>query len=113
MITSARRDKSEYVVRFATEAEAAAERKDVKTVYKITRKLCGDRGHNKDVTVKVKDGSTITEEKARLERWRERFQQLLNRCDSPTLADISEAEQDLDIELGPITVQVIDTIMNL
>ena len=26
-------------------------------------------------------------------------------CDSPTLADNSEAEQDMDIELGPITIQ--------
>ena len=37
-------------------------------------------------------------------RWRQHFQQLLNRCGPPTLADISEAAQDLDIELWPITV---------
>ena len=34
--------------------------------------------------------------------------------DQPTFADISEAEQDLDIELGPITVQeVTDAIKKL
>ena len=42
--TSARRDKRQYVERLATEAEAAAEQKDMstkdmKTVYQITRKL--------------------------------------------------------------------------
>ena len=87
------------------EAEAATEQKDMKTVYQITRKLHGDRGDNEDCTVKAKDGSTITEEKAKLERLREHFQQLLIRCDPPTLADISEAEQEQNIELGPITVQ--------
>ena len=64
-------------------------------------------------TVKAKDRSTITEEEAKLERWRVHFQQLINRCDPPTLVDICEAEQDLDIELGPITVQVKDAITKL
>ena len=104
-MTSARRDKRQCVVRLATDAEAAAERKDMKTVYQITRKLHADRGLNQDITAKAKDGSTITYEKAELEIWREHFQQLLNRCDPPTLAGISEAEQNLDIEHGPITVQ--------
>ena len=54
--------------RHATEAEAAAERKDMKTFQQITRKLRGDRGKNHDLTVKTKDGSTITDEKAKLER---------------------------------------------
>ena len=90
--TSVRRDKRQYVERLATEAEAAAERRDMRTVHKITRKLCGDRGQNQDLTVKSKDGSTSTEEKAKLERWGEYFQQHFNRCDPPTLADASEAE---------------------
>ena len=34
--TSARRDKKQYVERLATEAEAAAERKDIKAIYQIT-----------------------------------------------------------------------------
>ena len=55
--------------------------------------------------VEALDGSTITVEKAKLVRWREHFQQLLNRYDPPTLADISEAEQDFDIELAPVTFQ--------
>ena len=49
--TSAIRDKRRYVERLAIEAEAAAWRKDVKTVYLITRKLHGDRGKNHDLTV--------------------------------------------------------------
>ena len=41
--TSARRDKRQHVERMATEAEAAAERKDMKTICLITWKLRGDR----------------------------------------------------------------------
>ena len=77
----------------------------MKKVCQVTWKLRGDRGQNQDLTVEAKDASAITEEKAKVERSGEHFQQLLNRCDPPTLADISEAEQDLDIEHGPIIVQ--------
>ena len=48
--TSARVDKRQCVERLATEAEAAAERKDMNTVYQITRTLRGDRGQNHDLT---------------------------------------------------------------
>ena len=63
--TSTRRNKSQYVERYATEADGAAERKYVKTVCQITAKIRGDRGQNLDLTVKSKDGSTITEEQAK------------------------------------------------
>ena len=86
----------------------------MKTAYQITGKLRGERGQNHDLTVKAKDGSTITEEKAKLERWREHLQQLLNQYDPPTLADISEAEHDLDIKRWPITfLKVKDAIKKL
>ena len=72
---SARRDQRQYVERLAIEAETAAERKDMKTVYQITRKLRGDRGQNQDLSVEAKD------------------------------TPAGETEQDLDIKHGPITVQ--------
>ena len=62
-----RRNKRQCVEKLATEAEAATAQKDMKTVYQITRRLRGDRGQNQEFTVKAKDGSTITEEKAKLE----------------------------------------------
>ena len=111
-VKTAWRDKGEHVERLETEAEAATERRDMKTVSQITRKLRWDRGQNQDPAVKAKDGSTITEEKAKLDRLREHLQQLLSRFDPPTLADIGEAEQDQDIELGPITVHEVKVAIN-
>ena len=106
-MTYARRDNRQYVERLATEAEAVVEQKDVNTVCHIPRKLRGDRGQNRDLNLKAKDGSTISEERVKLERWRWHFLQL-NRCDLPSLADISEAEQDQVIKCGPITFQEVN-----
>ena len=71
VMTSAKRDKRHHVERFTKDAEAATGRNYMKTVYQITGKLRGDRGQNQDLIVKAKDGSTITEEKAKIERWRD------------------------------------------
>ena len=49
---SARRDKRRYAEELAEEAEAAVQRKDLKTVYKITRKLRGDHNTNQDMQLK-------------------------------------------------------------
>ncbi|KAH3746308.1 hypothetical protein DPMN_180715 [Dreissena polymorpha] len=37
-------------------------------------------------------------------RWKQHFESILNHPDPPTLDDIPEAEEDLDIKLGNITV---------
>ena len=103
--TSARKDKRQFTERLAQAAEVAAEQKDMKTVYQITKKLRGDRGQSQDLPVKAEDGTPITEEQAKLERWREHFQQILNRPDPATFADITEAEEDLDIDMGAIQLQ--------
>lgn len=78
--------------------------KDMKTVYQITKKLRGDHGPNQDPPVKAEDGSAITEEKAKLERWREHFEKILNRPDPQIIPDIDEAETGLEIEMDPITL---------
>ncbi|KAK3546988.1 hypothetical protein QTP86_007917 [Hemibagrus guttatus] len=103
--TSTRRDKRRHIEQLAEDAERAAEQKDMKTVYMTTKKLRGDRGQNQDIPVRAKDGTPITEEYAKLKRWKEHFRQILNRPDPPALADIPEADEDLDIDMGDIRVE--------
>jgi hypothetical protein len=55
--------------------------------------------------VKAEDGTPITKERAKLEKWKEHFQRILNRPDPPALADIPETEEDLDIDMGHIRVE--------
>ena len=86
----------------------------MKTVYQITKKLCGDHGNIQDRPLKAADGTTITVEKDKILRWREHFKQILNRADPSILADIPEAEEDLDISMEPISLhEVKDAISKL
>lgn len=51
---------------------------DMKTVDQIMKKLRGDPGSNQDLPVKSEDDSAITDEKAKMERWKEHFKMILN-----------------------------------
>ena len=102
---AARKDKRMYIEKLAEDAETAAELKDLKTVYEITRKLMGKKKQNQEIPVKSEDDTLITEERAKLERWRQHFQEVLNRPDPVEFADIPEAEEDLEINTGGITVE--------
>ena len=109
---SARKDKRKYTEDLAKEAEEAAHQNDMKTVYQITRKLKGDFGQNCDRPVKDEDGTTLTSEDQKLRRWKEHFQKILNRPEPAVLADIPEAAEDLDINLGDITLAEVKDAIN-
>ena len=109
---SARRDKRMYVERLAEEAETAARNQDMKTVYQTTRKLKGDFGQSYDRPVKAEDGTSLTTEEEKLQRWKQHFEKILNRPDPSVLADIPEADEDLDINLGEITVEEVKNAIN-
>ena len=65
---SARNDKRSYVEGLAAEAESVAARGELSTVYKITKRLCGNYTTH-SAPVKSKDGSTITTEHEQADRW--------------------------------------------
>ena len=109
---SARNDRRQYTEDLAQEAEEAAHQNDMKTVYQITRKLKGDFGQNCDRPVKDEDGTTLTSEEQKLQRWKEHFQKVLNRPEPAVLADIPEAAEDLDINLGDITLAEVKDAIN-
>lgn len=90
----------------AENAKKAAEIKNMKTVYmyQITKKLRDGHGPNQYLPVKAEECSAITEEMAKLERQREHFEKIMNRRDPPIPPDIDEAEIDLEIKMGPITL---------
>ena len=77
MKKSAINDKRSYVEGLAAEAESAAARGELSTVYKITKRLCGNYTTH-SATVKGKDDSTITTEREQADRWVEYFCDVLN-----------------------------------
>ena len=99
-----RADKKDYIEKLADEAEEAAGRNDLKTLYKINKQL-SNGFKNCDVPVKNKNGMVIEKEAEKLQRWKEHFESILNRPDPPHLADIQPADTDLDICTDPPSLE--------
>ena len=99
---SARNDKRAYVKGLAAEVESAAARGELSTVYKITKRLCGNYTTH-SALVKGKDGSIITTEREQADRWVEYFCEVLNHSQPDEPADPPPVTDDLNIDTSPPT----------
>ena len=99
---SARKDKKDYVEKITTEAEEAARKRDMKTVYQTIKTIAGGQHLNPELPVKDRDGNTISGGKVKLKRWEEHLREVLNRPEPAQTVEIPEADENLDIENGPI-----------
>ena len=97
---SARMDKRNFIEGLAQEAEDAAGKGNMKEVYRITKKLSGKRSisHHQ---VHSKDGKLLTAENEQLNRWREYFEELLNRPPPAITPNIPPANTLLNIKTEP------------
>ena len=94
----------------AKEAEKAAQTGNMKCVYDVTKKLCKYQSKNLGV-VKSKDGTILSKESDIRERWKEHFNELLNRPEPEHPADGLDDNNDvLDIETDPPSIK--DEIRN-
>jgi len=96
-----RADKRAYINDIADRAEEAASKGDIKTLYATTRLLSGRRS-NPNKPVRDKEGKLLTSLDEQLTRWKERFQEVLNR-QPPQDAPQLEPGDPLDINTGPVT----------
>ena len=97
---SARNDKRSYVEGLAAEAESAAARGELSTVYKITKRLCGNYTTH-SAPVKGKYGSTITTEREQADRWVEYFCDVMSHPQPDEPADPPPVPDDLNIDTSP------------
>ena len=95
---SARRDRRDHVERMTQDAVDAAGRGDMRELYQITKSLAGKKS-TQPQHVLSKDGETLTSPEEQLERWREHFQDLLNRPLPPNPADIPPAYRTLNVKV--------------
>ena len=102
-----RKDKRQWLDRLATEAETAANQGNMKGVYDITKQLCNERPKSIGM-VKSKNGNILTKDSDIKKRWKEHFDEILNRPDpsEPALIDTDNIEE-LNIDTGPPTIQEI------
>ncbi|XP_061164542.1 uncharacterized protein LOC133173578 [Saccostrea echinata] len=96
----------------ATEAEQAAKAGTMKDLYDITKKLAGKRS-KQERPVKDKAGKQLEGEEEQRRRWKEHFEELLNRPVPPNPPNITPADEDLDIDWGPPTKEEIKIALKL
>ena len=75
---SVKTDKANFIEDLAKEAEDASAQGNMKQLYEITRKLAG-KYKATDRPIKDKNGNVLTSDEDQLKRWREHFEELLNR----------------------------------
>ncbi|XP_061176180.1 uncharacterized protein LOC133185137 [Saccostrea echinata] len=82
-----------------TEAERAASNGHMKTVYEITRVISNEK-KSTTTAIKDKEGKTLSSQDERKERWKEHFQEILNR---------PQPEHPLEVESEGQVVDEMDT----
>ena len=78
MKKSVKEDKRKYIAELATEAETAVEQRNMKELSNITRILSGKRMPPKKPVKDTNDTVLTTSEDQKI-RWKEHFEELLNR----------------------------------
>ena len=97
-----RRDKRKQIEEKTLELEHAAENRDTAKVYKVVKDLSGRR-MNQEKPVKDKQGNTITKLEDQLNRWREHFQEILNRRPPEDPPTFPMANEELEISTEQIS----------
>nr|KAG5709173.1 hypothetical protein BaRGS_028629 [Batillaria attramentaria] len=75
---SVREDKRRWMAQTAEQAQKATENGQQKKLYSIVKQLTGQR-NRQAAAVKSKDGELLKNKEARLKRWKEHFEEVLNR----------------------------------
>ena len=94
---SIKADKRNFIDTLATEAEEAALHGNMRDLYNTTKKLSNKFG-KPERPVKDKEGKIIHEEDEQKNRWKEHFEELLNRPAPLNPPDIQPANTDLPIK---------------
>ena len=90
---SARRDRREYLEGLAKEAQEAADKGHLSELYKITKTLSQRSAKCTTMPVKDRNGNVLASTEEQVKRWREYFEEILNRQ--------SESEEHLTTRDSP------------
>ena len=93
---SVKTDKVNFIDSLAKEAEDAAARGNMKQLYDTTRKLAG-KFKQAERPIKDKNGVILTSEEDQMGRWRDHFEELLNRPAPSNPPDIPLASEVLEV----------------
>ena len=102
---STRADKKRYIEKIAEEAETAASKQDMGSLYKLTKSLTKSGFQSTDMPVRDQQGNMILKVEDKLRCWKEHFERVLNREDPETEAIIIPSSELLDIDTEPPSVE--------
>ena len=71
-------DKREWLNSLLDDADHATDMGNMKTLHGITKTVCNE-GTHKNTAIKDKGGKTITDDSSSFARWKEHFEEILNR----------------------------------
>ena len=86
------------------DAQLAADMGNMKTLYEIAKTICNERTHQ-NTAINDKGGKTITDDSSRLARWKEHFEEILNRPPptNPIVITADEVPEIEEISTRPIS----------
>ena len=85
----------------------------MKTLYRITKTVCNE-GTHKNTAINDKGGKTITDDSSRLARWKEHFEEILNRPPpmNPIVITADEVPEIEEINTRPISKGEVKNAIN-
>ncbi|KAJ8417554.1 hypothetical protein AAFF_G00223970 [Aldrovandia affinis] len=86
---SCRNDRRRWLEEKAREAQEAAEKNEMKTLYRIVRELTSSRSSS-GVPIRSKDGRALLSDEEQEARWVEHFREVLNQPTPPTLFNLDQ-----------------------
>ena len=105
-------DKNAFFESLAEKAEQAAANGHMRIVYQTTKTLSG-KFSKPAVPVKDKEGKSIFEQKGQCDRWKEHFNELLNRPPPENPPDLLPARRDLQMNVEAPTKEEIAKALKL
>ena len=109
----ARQDKRYYYKGLVREAEGAAEQRDLREQYQLTRVLPGKKSPL-DRSIKCKSSNILSSKEEQQKRWVDHFTEILNREPPHTLADIPAAECTIKLRsVAPMKEEIREAVMSL
>ena len=102
---STRADNKRYIEKIAEEAQTAASKQDMGTLYKLTKSLTQTGFETTDMAVKDQQGIVISKDEDKPRCWKKHFERVLNRDDPETEAITIPSPELLDIDTIPPNVE--------
>ena len=95
---SCKQDKKDWIETKCAEAQEAASRNNIRSLYGVVRQLTGAKG-NANVPIMTKNGQLLLTGREQDSRWKEHFEEVLNQPEPLIAADMDDADPAASLEV--------------